>query len=439
MTSSRNAPRHPLQARRQTLLGGLGVIVALAVAGCDDKAEGQGANQGPPPTVSVVSLRPEPVTLNTTLPGRTAAFEVAEIRPQVGGVVRERRFREGQAVKAGDPLFQIDPAPYRAALASAEAALDRAEAALGQARVTVTRYRPLVQQNAVSRLDYDNAVATQRQAEADVASGRASVQTARINLGYTNITSPIEGRTGRAAVTVGALVTADQTASLMTVTRLDPIYVDVTQPSSTLLRLRRDMESGRLRRASDTAAEVRLLMEDGTEYARPGQLQVSEVTVEPTTGAVTLRAVFPNPDGLLMPGMFVRARLAEGVSDALLVPQQAVTRNYRGRAVAKVVVADGTVQERVLEAGQALGTRWVVNAGLQPNDRVIVQGGQNVQPGAKPGIEEITLEELDRRSRRPAPGQQPQGQGQGQGEGGGEGTGDQPQAREGAPAAPRQG
>lgn len=438
MTSSAEAASQSRPARRRdALLGGLALAAAFAVAGCEEKASAKGSEQGPPPTVSVVSLLPEAVTLNTTLPGRTAPYEVAEIRPQVGGVIRERKFREGQAVEAGEPLFQIDPAPYRAALASAEATLDRAEATLGQARVTVTRYRPLVQQNAVSRLDYDNAVATQRQAEADVASGRASVQTARINLGYTNITSPIEGRTGRAAVTVGALVTADQTTSLMTVTRLDPIYVDVTQPASTLLRLRRDMESGRLRRASDTAAEVRLLMEDGTEYARPGQLQVSEVTVDATTGAVTLRAVFPNPDGVLMPGMFVRARLAEGVSDALLVPQQAVTRNYRGQAVVKVVQADGTVQERVLDAGQAIGTRWVVNAGLQRDDKLIVQGAQNVQPGAKPQIEEITLAELDRRSRQPVPAGQPQGQALGQGSGGG--AGERPQAQEGAGLASRQG
>ncbi|WP_424139734.1 efflux RND transporter periplasmic adaptor subunit [Roseomonas chloroacetimidivorans] len=384
--------------RRGALLGSLALIATFATSGCDEKASTPAAPQGAPQTVSVIKLAPESVTLQTTLPGRTAAFEMAEIRPQVGGVLRERKFREGQQVVAGQPLFQIDPAPYRAALASAEAALARAEATLGAARATVTRYRPLVQQNAVSRLDYDNAVAAQKQAEADVASSRAAVETGRINLGFTNIASPIEGRTGRASVTVGALVTADQTTALLTVTRLDPIHVDMTQPASTLLKLRREMEAGRLRRTSGDSVEVRLLMEDGVEYNHAGELQFSEVTVDSTTGAVTLRAVFPNPDGVLLPGMFVRARVTEGVAHGLLVPQQAVTRNYRGEAVGKVVQADGTVQERVLATGQAVGTRWLVNGGLQAGDKVIVEGGQNVQPGTKPQAEEITLEELDRRS-----------------------------------------
>jgi membrane fusion protein (multidrug efflux system) len=383
---------------RRRLGRGALLLAGLALAGCEEKAQAQAPAQAPPPMVTAMVLVPQPVSIQTMLPGRTAAYQTAEIRPQISGVIRERLFREGETVAAGQKLFLIDPAPYRAALASAQATLARAQATVGSARVTVNRYRPLVAQNAVSRLDYDNAVAAQQQAEADVASGRASVQTAQINLDYTQITSPIQGRTGRSSLTVGALVTADQTTALLTVTQLDPIYVDVTQPSTTLLRLRRELDAGTLKRGGEGAAEVKLILEDGSEYAHAGKLQFSEVTVDASTGSVTLRAVFPNPDGLLMPGMFVREKLEEGIAqNAILVPQQAVTRNYKGDATAMVVQADGTVQERVLQASQAIGNKWLVNGGLQAGDKVVVEGLQRIRAGAKPQVTEITTEDMDKR------------------------------------------
>ncbi|WP_426955469.1 efflux RND transporter periplasmic adaptor subunit [Muricoccus radiodurans] len=377
---------------------GLSALAALAVGGCDENANAQQARAAPAnPTVTVVSLSPEPVTVRTVLPGRTAAFRTAEIRPQVSGVLRQRLFREGEQVAENQPLFQIDAAPYQAALASAEASLAKAQASLESARSTATRYRPLVAQNAVSRLDYDTAVAAQRAAEADVASGRAAVETARINLGYTRVNSPIAGRTGRSSVTVGALVTADQATALLTVTQLDPIHVDVTQPAAAVLRLRRELEAGRLRRDPDNAAEVHLLLEDGTEYPLAGRLQFSEVTVNTETNTVTLRAEFPNPQGTLMPGMFVRARLEQGeAQSALLVPQQGVTRNPRGQPIALVVQSDGTVATRVLEVGQAVGNKWLVQGGLQAGDRVIVEGTQRVRNGATPELRQMTADAFDR-------------------------------------------
>ncbi|WP_159995231.1 efflux RND transporter periplasmic adaptor subunit [Roseomonas sp. 18066] len=384
---------------RRALPAGALLLGTLALAGCKEEARAQGQAAAPPPPVTVVRLAPEAVALETLLPGRTSAYQTAEIRPQVGGVIREKLYREGETVAAGQTLFQIDPAPYRAALASAQATLARAEATLSAARVTANRYRPLVAQNAISRLDYDNAVAAQRQAEADVASGRASVETAQINLDYTRIGSPIAGRTSRSSLTVGALVTADQTGALLTVTQLDPIYVDVTQPSATLLRLRRELAAGRIRSSGEAAAaEVHLLLEDGTAYPQAGKLQFSEATVDAETGSVTLRAEFPNPDGLLMPGMFVRQRLEEGVApEALLVPQQAVTRNYRGEAIAMVVQGDGTVASRVLRAERAIGNKWLVSAGLQAGDRVVVEGLQRIAPGAKPQVTEVSAADFDAR------------------------------------------
>ncbi|MFC3124903.1 efflux RND transporter periplasmic adaptor subunit [Pseudoroseomonas globiformis] len=388
----------PVRAARRTMLAIAAVLPAgLFLAGCDETPQAKAQQSPPAPEVTVMAVNPQPVSIHTTLPGRTVAFQVAEVRPQVGGVLRERLFREGEAVEAGQKLFQIDPAPYRAQLASAEAGLERAQAQLSSARVTATRYAPLVRQNAVSRLDYETAVATQKEAEAAVASARASVETAKINLGYTTLNSPIPGRTGRARLTVGALVTADQAEPLLTVTQLDPIYVDVTQPATTLLRLRREMEAGRIRRAEGDAAEVRLLLEDGTEYAHAGMMQFSEVTVDPSTGSVVLRAEFPNPEGLLMPGMFVRQKVEEGISqNALLVPQRAVTRNPRGEAVVKVVQPDGTVAERTIDANRAIGTDWLAQSGLNAGDKVIVEGGQRVQAGARPQVSEITRDELGR-------------------------------------------
>lgn len=361
----------------------LGLI--LLTAACEDQPRGAAAQPAPPPTaVTVVTLQRQEVPVTTLLPGRTAAFQEAEVRPQVGGLVRERLFTEGQAVTAGQPLFQIDPATYEAALSRAEAALARAEATQRAAAGTANRYRTLVRTQAVSQQNLENAEAALREAQADVLSARASLETARIDLGHTRVTSPIAGRTGRSSVTVGALVTANQAASLVTVTQLDPIHVDVTQPSAALLQQRRDIESGALRRASAEIAPARLILEDGSRYPHPGQIQFSEVIVDQGTGSVTLRAVFPNPDQLLLPGMFVRAEVEEGVTDrALMVPQQAVLRTPRGEPMAYVVNAEGVVEQRILQAGRAIGTDWMVTGGVQAGDRVVVEGVQRIRPGAR--------------------------------------------------------
>jgi len=358
---------------------------ALLLAACDKPSSGAQAQPAPPPpSVTVVTLQRQEVPITSVLPGRTTSYRVAEVRPQVGGVIRERLFTEGEEVQAGQPLFQIDPATYEAAVKRAEAALARAEAAERSANSTAVRYRALVRAQAVSEQNLENAESTLRQAQADVLSARAALETARIDLGYTRVASPISGRTGRSTVTAGALVTASQATALVTVTQLNPIYVDVTQPSSALLQQRRDVASGALRRDSADRATAKLILEDGSEYQHSGEIQFSEVIVDQGTGSVTLRAVFPNPDQLLLPGMFVRARVEEGVTDrALLVPQQAVSRTPRGEPMAYVVNADGAVEQRILQAGRAIGTDWLVTDGLQPGDRVVVEGVQRIRPGAQ--------------------------------------------------------
>lgn len=362
------------------------LTVPLALAGCKDQKQANGAPGGAAtkPDVEVVTLKAQPVSIITELPGRSAAFRVAEVRPQVNGVIQKRMFTEGHAVSADQPLYQIDPAPYQASLASAQAAVAKAQAMVASSQATVNRYRSLIAAKAISGQDYDNAVAALRQAEADLASGRASVTTATINLAYTTLSSPIAGQTGRSSVTEGALVTASQAASLVTVTQLDPIYVDVTQPSGTLLRLKKELAAGSLKSAGDNQAAVTLVLDDGSDYPHPGKLQFSEVTVDQGTGSVTLRAVFPNPEGLLLPGMFVRERLEEGVRDsAILVPQRAVSRNQRGEPTALVVGADEKVELRVLTTDRAIGNSWLVTGGLNSGDRVIVEGLQKVKPGVK--------------------------------------------------------
>ena len=376
-----------LSSKRSVASSAAAVLALIALTGCDGKPSGaaNAAPAPPPPAqVTVVTLRHQAAPVTTVLPGRTTAFRVAEVRPQVGGVLRERLFTEGEEASAGEPLFRIDPAPFQAALETAEASLARAEASAHSAELTVNRYRPLVRARAVSQQDLDLAEAALRQAQADVASAQAAVDTARINLGYTVVNSPIAGRTGRSSVTVGALVTASQSAPLVTVTQLDPIHVDMTQPSAALLRQRRDVADGVLRRdAADRAAAV-LILEDGTEYARRGEIQFSEVIVDQGTGSVTLRAVFPNPDGLLMPGMFVRARVEEGTIDqALLVPQQAVMRTPRGEPMAYVVNGEGVVEQRVLKTSRAIGTDWLVTDGLAAGDRVVTEGVLRIRPGAR--------------------------------------------------------
>lgn len=380
---------------KKPLLLATAVLAVLAVSGCK-KEGGAGAQQGqPPPQVGTLTLQVAPLTLTLDLPGRTLPYRVAEVRPQVSGVVLKRLFQEGGEVKAGQPLYQIDPAPFQATLASAQAALARADAMAAMNKSIVDRYVPLVDTNAVSKQEYDNAVASLRSAEADVASAKAQVQTAQINLTYTKVLSPISGQAGRTLITEGALVTANQEASLVVIQQLDPIYVDMTQPSVTLLNLRRQLASGKLKRAGENAAESKLKLEDGSDYGEVGKLQFSEVTVEQGTGSVTLRAIFPNPDKLLLPGMFVHATIEQGEqAQALLVPQQAVTRNQKGDPTALVVAADGTVGERKLKTDRAIGSDWLVSDGLAAGDRVVVQGLQSAHAGAKVTTREVTREQL---------------------------------------------
>jgi membrane fusion protein (multidrug efflux system) len=386
---------------RARVSGAVALAGLLMLAACDEphSAQAQQAAAPPPPDVTVVAIRREAIPITTEMPGRTTAYQTAEVRPQVGGVILERMFTEGQEVKAGQQLYQIDPAPYQASLDSAQAALAKARAAAASAEITVNRYRPLVRARAVSQQDLDTAEATLRQAQADVASAEASVETARINLTYTRVLSPIDGRTGRSSVTAGALVTASQTTALLTITRLDPIYVDVTQPSSRLLQQQRAIASGALRRDAADQAPARLILEDGSEYPHPGRLQFSEVIVDQGTGSITLRAIFPNPEGMLMPGMFVRARVEEGVTDrALLVPQQAVARTPRGEASAYVVNAQGVVEPRILRTERAIGTNWLVTDGIQEGDRVIVEGVLRVRPGGRVNATETTMQALGERN-----------------------------------------
>ena len=332
--------------------------------------------------VSVVTVRRQPVSLTTVWPGRTSAYRISEVRPQVSGLILKRLFAEGDNVKEGQQLYQIDPQPYEAALNSAKASLQKAQATVTSAQLTVTRDRALVQAMAVSKQTLDNDVATLQQAEADVGSARASVETANINLAYTKVYSPISGRSGRSSVTEGALVTASQSTSLVTITQLDPIYVDVTQPTTTLLRFKREHLSGKLKSVNIDQMAVDLILEDGDDYGHVGKFQFSEVNVDQATGSVTIRAIFPNTEGLLLPGMFVRERIEEGVDNAgMLVPQQAVTHNAQGQPTSLIVGADNKVEARVLVTDRAIGHDWLVTAGLADGDRVITEGVQKVRPG----------------------------------------------------------
>ncbi len=327
-------------------------------------------------------MRAEAVPLTSELPGRAAPYLIAEVRPQVDGIIRERLFTEGSEVKAGQLLYQIDPAPYQAAYDSAGAALARAEASVYSERMRAERYAELVKIEAVSRQANDEAIAALRQAEAEVAAARAALAKAKIDLDYTRVTAPIGGRTGRSLVTPGALVTANQAEALVTVRQLDPIYVDVTQSSAEMLALRRDLESGRLQRGRGGTLPVRLILEDGSAHVAEGRLAFSEVSVDPGTGSVTLRAVFPNPDGVLLPGMYVRAQLTAGtLENAILVPHAAVMRDPRGNATVMVVDGEGRAQSRIIETARSRGDRWVVTEGLVSGDRVIVEGLQRVRPG----------------------------------------------------------
>ncbi len=357
-------------------------VLAISLAACSKK---QDAPQAGKPQVNVVTLSTQQVSLTTELPGRTSPFRVAEVRPQVNGIVQKRLFTEGGDVKSGQQLYQIDPALYQASYDSQKAALARAQAQLKTSALLVERYQPLVETRAISRQTYDNAIATRDQASADVLSAKAALDTARINLVYTKVLSPIDGIIGRSSVTEGALVTANQATALAVVQQIDPIYVDVTQSSVQLLRLQNALASGQIKKAEgEQAAQVYLTLEDGTQFDQPGKLQFSEVTVDPGTGSVTLRAVFPNPTRRLLPGMFVRARLVDGVAaEGLLVPQTGVTRNQRGIPTALVVNAENKVELRELTTDRAIGDKWLVTSGLAAGEKVIVEGLQMVRPGAE--------------------------------------------------------
>jgi len=362
---------------------------SFLLTGCDDNKSQQSAQQQPP-EVGVVTLKNEQLKITTELPGRTSAFRVAEVRPQVSGIILKRNFVEGSDIKAGQSLYQIDPATYQAAYDSAKGDLAQAQANARVAQLTIKRYKPLLGTKYISQQDYDNAAATAAQTAAAVQAAQANVETARINLAYTKVTSPISGRIGKSSVTEGALVSNGQTNALATVQQLDPMYVDVTQSSDDFLRLRAELEAGQLKQ-TDGKANVTLLMQDGSPYKQSGTLEFSDVTVDETTGSITLRAIFPNPDNRLLPGMFVRARLDEGVNPtALLVPQTGVTRTPTGDASAMVVGADNKVEVRKITANQAFGDKWLVTDGLKEGDRVITVGIQRAKAGAQVTPKEVS-------------------------------------------------
>ncbi|MFP5382615.1 MAG: efflux RND transporter periplasmic adaptor subunit [Gammaproteobacteria bacterium] len=366
-----------------------GVLLAtdtLLLASCgggNAPAGGPPGGPGGAPAVTVMPVEAADVTLTTELPGRTAPSLVAEVRPQVGGIIRQRLFAEGGTVKAGQALYQIDPAIFQANVDSAAAALARAEANRDMARLKANRHAELVKTGAVSQQAHEEAQAGLKQAEADVGAARAALDRARVDLDFTRLASPISGRIGRSAVTPGALVTANQAAALATIQQLDPIYVDLSQSSTEMARLNREFAQGKLRRLADGKVPVTLTLEDGSAYAQAGTLAFSEVSVDPQTGTVALRAVFPNPDGTLLPGMFVRAKLAQGVREgAVRVPHAAVSRDPLGNAQVMVVGTDNVVQPRPVQVAQSEGSEWVVTDGLAAGDRVITEGLQRARPGA---------------------------------------------------------
>jgi membrane fusion protein, multidrug efflux system len=336
----------------------------------------------PVPEVATITVARQQVFLTTELPGRTSPFRIAEIRPQVNGLILKRLFTEGADVKEGQELYQIDPAPFQAALDNAKAALGRAEANLPAIQVRVNRYKEALADKAVSQQDFDDASASLKQAEADIKYYQAMVETARINLNYAHVVSPISGRIGTSTVTDGAIVTAYQPVALATIQQLDPIYVDVPQSATDLLRLKRRLEAGQIKHDATNANKVHLILSDGSNYPLEGTLQFQDISVDPTTGSVILRMVFPNPNGVLLPGMFVRGVVQEGVNDqAILIPQQTVARDPKGNPVALIVGADSKVEQRQLVLDRAIGDQWLVTAGLAPGDQVIAEGIQKVRPG----------------------------------------------------------
>ncbi len=366
-------PRSP----RHVLLLPLALAVTLAACSGD---------QAPPQTrtaaVTVVTMKPETTTLTRELPGRTSAFQVAEVRPQVTGIVQKRLFTEGGRVTAGQPLYQLDNAVYKADAGSAQAQLARAQATLASAKLTAARSAELAKIDAISKQDNENAIAALRQAEAETAAARASLASVNVTLGYARITAPISGRIGKSSVTQGALVTANQPDALATVQQLDPIYVDLTQSASELLQLRKSLAAGTLE--DGRSLPVTILLEDGTPFDHQGTLEFSEVSVDPSTGSYALRVAVANPEHFLLPGMYVRAVIGSGVRpNAILVPQRGISRDPKGHATAMVVTADNMVEVRPVKVGPTLGDKWLVESGLVAGDKVIIAGLQKIQPGAK--------------------------------------------------------
>lgn len=353
---------------------------SFLLSGCGEEQK-QGGEM-PPPDVKVVTLKAAPLTVSTELPGRTSAYRIAEVRPQVGGIILKRNYKEGSDVKEGESLYQIDPAPFQATLNSAQAELAKAKANAELARLTVNRYKPLLGTNYISRQDYDEAVSTYAQAQAAVQAAQAAVQTAQINLNYTKVTSPIAGLSGKSNVTEGALVATGQTQALTLVQQIDPIYVDVTQSSDDYLRLKQEIASGAVDKEQGKVA-VSLVTAENKDYTHKGYLEFSDVTVDETTGSITMRAVFPNPQESLLPGMFVRARVDEGVRpDAILVPQEGVIRTAKGGAVVNVVNAKNEIEVRPVTVGQSYGNKWLITSGVNDGERVVVEGFQKIKAGA---------------------------------------------------------
>ncbi|WP_299592754.1 efflux RND transporter periplasmic adaptor subunit [uncultured Microbulbifer sp.] len=364
--------------KKKSLISGSLLLAIALLSACGEK---QQAMQGPTPQVTVVTLSSEAVTLTRQLPGRTSPYKVAEVRPQVDGLVKEQLFREGGMVEAGAALYQLDDARYQADFDSAKASLERAQATLNVSKLNADRTKDLVKTGAVSKQDNDTAIASLRQAKADVAAAKAAVARSKVMLEFARISAPISGRIGISAVTQGALVTANQSTALATVQQLDPIYVDLTQSVSELLNLRQSMAAGNLQ--STDNLPVTILLEDGTRYPHAGKLEFSEVSVDPTTGSVRLRVVVPNPDHLLLPGMYVRASVGSGQREnAVLVPQQGISRDPKGNTTAMVLGEGNTVEARPVKVSQTVGSAWLVESGLKAGDRVIVEGLQKIRPGA---------------------------------------------------------
>lgn len=377
-----------MQRKRRSpyLLGAVSLATLLALSACS-KGNGsaqQGAGAPPPMEIGTITVQPAKEVIVNELPGRVEATRIAEVRARVPGIVLQRAFREGSDVKAGQLLFKIDPAPFQADYNSAKANLERDEANLYQARMLAERYEPLVKANAISKQEYDNAVAAYKQAQAAVSASKAALDRAKLNLDYATVTAPISGRIGRALVTEGALVGQGEVTPLAVIQRLDPIYVNFTQSVTQLMQLRAAFDSGKIKQVAPNEARVSLLLDDGSQYPLTGRLLFSDVTVDQSTGQVTLRAEFPNPKSVLLPGMYVRVRVEQGIDEAAItVPQQAVQRGANGDAGVYVVGADNKVETRPIQTGAAVGDRWVVTKGLAPNDVVIVEGFQKIRPGAQ--------------------------------------------------------